>query len=314
VAAEIEVRRCDFTSAIEQGRTALDLLTVPGWGTAAGLPLGTVILAATRLGQLDLAARYLREPVPSTLFECRYGLHYLYARGWYQMARDNVHAALSDFFQCGDLMRQWSIDVPGLVPWRIGVAHAWLRQGSQEQARRLLNDQLARVGTEFEAVRGAALRLLAACGPQNQQVSQLIGAVEIIEGSGDRYELALALADLSHAHETSGEHHQARLAARRAWYLANSCHAEMICQDLATKLTRTDPPRTAQDDTGLALLSWAERRVAMLASDGHSNRAIAKKLFVTESTVEQHLTKVYRKLKIKNREDLPASLHAEARS
>jgi DNA-binding CsgD family transcriptional regulator len=52
----------------------------------------------------------------------------------------------------------------------------------------------------------------------------------------------------------------------------------------------------------------------MLASDGHSNRAIANKLFITESTVEQHLTKVYRKLKIKNREDLPASLHAEARS
>jgi DNA-binding NarL/FixJ family response regulator len=55
------------------------------------------------------------------------------------------------------------------------------------------------------------------------------------------------------------------------------------------------------------VLSPAERRVATLASDGYSNRAIASKLLITESTVEQHLTKVYRKLNVKHREDLPAS-------
>ncbi|MDY7091010.1 MAG: helix-turn-helix transcriptional regulator, partial [Actinomycetota bacterium] len=54
-----------------------------------------------------------------------------------------------------------------------------------------------------------------------------------------------------------------------------------------------------------------ERRVATLASDGYSNRAIASKLLITESTVEQHLTKVYRKLKVKHRGDLPASFPPE---
>jgi len=51
--------------------------------------------------------------------------------------------------------------------------------------------------------------------------------------------------------------------------------------------------------------------VALLAARGDSNRQIADKLFVTVSTVEQHLTRVYRKLKVHRRSDLPLHLHAD---
>ncbi len=59
---------------------------------------------------------------------------------------------------------------------------------------------------------------------------------------------------------------------------------------------------------GLAALSDAERRVAGLAALGHTNREIANKLYVTTSTVEQHLTKAYRKLNVTHRRSLPAVL------
>ncbi|WFB11954.1 helix-turn-helix transcriptional regulator [Streptomyces sp. LX-29] len=49
-------------------------------------------------------------------------------------------------------------------------------------------------------------------------------------------------------------------------------------------------------------------RVAILAANGNSNREIALKLCVTMSTVEQHLTRVYRKLNISRRQQLPKSL------
>ncbi|WP_143219702.1 helix-turn-helix domain-containing protein, partial [Actinomadura sp. CNU-125] len=55
-------------------------------------------------------------------------------------------------------------------------------------------------------------------------------------------------------------------------------------------------------------LSDAERRVAALAAEGWTNRQIAKRLHVTTSTVEQHLTRVYRKLRINRRTDLPLDL------
>jgi DNA-binding CsgD family transcriptional regulator len=53
------------------------------------------------------------------------------------------------------------------------------------------------------------------------------------------------------------------------------------------------------------LLSRAEQRVAMLASQGRTNRKIAEELFVTTSTVEQHLTRTYQKLGVRSRSDLP---------
>ncbi|GAA1275737.1 hypothetical protein GCM10009665_73510 [Kitasatospora nipponensis] len=51
-------------------------------------------------------------------------------------------------------------------------------------------------------------------------------------------------------------------------------------------------------------LSEAERRVAELAAHGLSNREVARKLYITVSTVEQHLTRVYRKLGVRRRVDL----------
>jgi DNA-binding CsgD family transcriptional regulator len=67
-------------------------------------------------------------------------------------------------------------------------------------------------------------------------------------------------------------------------------------------------------EVGAATLSDAERRVAGLAALGHTNREIANKLYVTISTVEQHLTKAYRKLNVTQRKDLPADLWSDAAS
>jgi DNA-binding CsgD family transcriptional regulator/tetratricopeptide (TPR) repeat protein len=63
-------------------------------------------------------------------------------------------------------------------------------------------------------------------------------------------------------------------------------------------------------DRSAAELSEAERRVATLAARGHTNRQIAELLFITVSTVEQHLTRAYRKLDVRSRGDLPRRLRA----
>jgi DNA-binding CsgD family transcriptional regulator len=60
---------------------------------------------------------------------------------------------------------------------------------------------------------------------------------------------------------------------------------------------RADMPRPVP-------LSRAEQRVAVLAARGMSNRQIARKLFITVSTVEQHLTRIYRKLNVTRRDQL----------
>ncbi|MFJ5779686.1 AAA family ATPase [Streptomyces sp. NPDC093094] len=68
------------------------------------------------------------------------------------------------------------------------------------------------------------------------------------------------------------------------------------------------------DGDPVAVLTRSERRVAVLAADGCTNRAIAARLYVTPSTVEQHLTNVYRKLRVKSRGDLAELVGTRART
>ena len=58
----------------------------------------------------------------------------------------------------------------------------------------------------------------------------------------------------------------------------------------------------------LAVLTNAERRVAVLALDGLSNRAIAEQLVVSVKAVEGHLSKIYRKLGVTSRGALVATI------
>jgi DNA-binding NarL/FixJ family response regulator len=48
----------------------------------------------------------------------------------------------------------------------------------------------------------------------------------------------------------------------------------------------------------LAALSQREREVLVLIAEGMSNRAIAARLFVTERTVEAHVTQIFQKLRL----------------
>ncbi len=59
---------------------------------------------------------------------------------------------------------------------------------------------------------------------------------------------------------------------------------------------------------GTAALTQAERRIAQQAAQGLSNREIAQALFITEKTVEGHLSGAYRKLGITSRSQLPAAM------
>ncbi|MCW3012808.1 MAG: transcriptional regulator, LuxR family, partial [Solirubrobacterales bacterium] len=54
----------------------------------------------------------------------------------------------------------------------------------------------------------------------------------------------------------------------------------------------------------------AERRVAVLAAQGRTNREIAEALVVTRKTVDWHLGRAYRKLGVNDRSRLEALLAA----
>jgi DNA-binding CsgD family transcriptional regulator len=289
VRAEVALRQGDLPAARRLAGLAFRLLPPHAWGTAVVGPLSCLIMACTRSGRYAEAGRYAAEPVPEAALQTRFGLHYLNARGEYHLATDRPDAALADFRACGELMRAWGQDHPGVVPWRVQAARALLAQGLP--ARHLLVEQLA-LTTRRSRTSGLALRVLASVSEPGVRTRMLTESVEIFEECGDRFGLAHALADLS---GVLGDHPRARMIARRAWQVAHECDARPLL------------PADLPDVAGrVAELTESERRVAALAADGHTNREIARRLFVTTSTVEQHLTRVYRKLDIRHRRELPA--------
>ncbi|KUJ64171.1 transcriptional regulator [Streptomyces albus subsp. albus] len=314
VRAEIALRQGDLPAAAHQARTAISRISAAGWGVAVGLPLGTLIQAETGMGRYDEAMALLEQPVPDGLFQTLPGLHYLRARGRHHLATGRFQAALGDFTACGELMAQWRVDTPQLVPWRLDAAEAWLALGETGQARALAEEQL-RHGPGDQRLRGTLLLILARGDDVKRRLPRLKEAVEILETGEDRLRFAVALGELGRLYRSLGDINRARVVVRKAWHVARACGAEPLCRQLipghGDGTEAAAPAGQAGDDAAerdVEALTEAEARVAFLAAHGNTNREIASKLFITVSTVEQHLTRIYRKLKVKRRRDLPAKL------
>ncbi|MEU0878704.1 AAA family ATPase [Lentzea sp. NPDC005914] len=319
--AVISVRRGDPVAAQRRAHAALSLVAPKSWGVAVGVPLAAMVQATTAMGRLEEAATYLAVPVPDSMFRTTYGLHYLCARGQYHLATGNAAGALADFQRCGELMAAWKMDVPALVPWRIGIAQAHLELGDEAAAERVLHSAVEPAEPGSPRDRGVALRLLAVRASGRRRLDLLRESVRVLQGCGDRVDLAHTLAALSKAHHEAGDLREAQLLAHRAHRQAQLCGVEPELLTLPEELVPSEPPRRrapATPGAGLAglapldCLTDAEQRVALLVTEGHTNRKIATKLYLTVSTVEQHLTRIYRKLDVRSRRDLAKMIETRA--
>ena len=311
----IALRHGDLAAAEAQARTALTLIPAKSWGIGVVVPLSVLVRVTTVTGRHKEAFVHLRTQVPPVLFETPLGLHYLQARGRLHYAREDFGTALQDFQSIADLMARWHMDIPALVPWRSDSALVHLRLGQDQLAHDLVMEQLKMLTPQQARERGISLRVLAACEELPNRPGRLDEAVQELQKSGDRLELAYALADLGEAYHALGKTGEARSNRSRAHQIAKQCGATTLASSLLLGTDNVQPrPDTAANHSSRARftnLSDAERRVAALAADGYSNRQIASKLFITVSTVEQHLTRVYSKLKVNSRSELPSELHRE---
>ncbi|MFI7319555.1 AAA family ATPase [Streptomyces venezuelae] len=310
--ALIHLRQGDPAAARQRAATALDMLGPKGWGAAIGLPLAAAVQAHAAVGDVDGAAALLERPVPQAVFQTRTGLHYLAARGRYHLATGCHYAALCDFYACGTRMSSWGVDLPALESWRLGAAEAYLALGESLLARQLVDDQMTLPAPADGRTWGMTLRLRAATSPMPDRTELLDEAVAVLRSAGDVFELARAVGEQSEAVREAGETERARLLARKAELLARRWGSTP--PPAAGPSPAAGPPPAgpaSPHPTGHpepdAELTEAERRVAELAADGFTNREISRKLYVTVSTVEQHLTRIYRKLDVK-RLDLQAVL------
>ncbi|EWC58127.1 regulatory protein, LuxR [Actinokineospora spheciospongiae] len=297
--AEISLRQGALRVARSTAEESLRMLPDRSWGILVALPLATMLSAETALGVTPSAA--LRHVLPESAYDTVFGVRYLYARGMHHLATERVLAAVADLEECGRRMTGWGLDLPSLAPWRTGLAAAHLRAGRVRAAALLADEQLALPAAASRYTRALALRVLA----RSRGAGLLHQAAEEFRAAGDRYAAAVSLAELSRTLTEGGDPAEARRVARSATDEAKLCGVT----DLVDRVLRHRPAAHPEPtDAAFADLSEAEQRVATLAALGHTNKEIADRLHVTVSTVEQHLTRVYRKLGVRRRGDLPARL------
>ncbi|MFG1798209.1 LuxR C-terminal-related transcriptional regulator [Nocardia sp. NPDC049149] len=306
--AETMLRKGNVRAAADDAVLALNHVPAEHLGVWIGTPIAALVRALTLAGRHADAEAQLQRPVPRAMFESRFGLPYLHAQGHHQLAVGRADEALRTFRRCGYLMRRWHMDFPWLVPWRNDIAAAHLALGDSRHARSVATRHLDLLGAASQhRTGGVSLRLLAATADRYQRVRLLRDATAIARSGGCDLELATVLGELGAAHRAVGDHDKSRMLIREATRLAESCGADTLLHDLLGHRPhhpRQPISRLSTHPNGPDTLSPAERRVAELAANGKRNRDIAAALDITTSTVEQHLTRVYRKLEIARRTEL----------
>ena len=237
----------------------------------------------------------------------------------------HVHAAVI-FLEAGDPLRclqQAAVagapELPRVEPGRrawlqAALAAAELERGDREgaeamvaRAQRSLPEGLPR----SESAVLYARALLASDAPLADDAARLA------ESAGATIEAGRARVLAGRARAAGGDTGAAVATLTRAETDLRACGAHRFADEAARELRRLGHrPAARQRRTravaGLAALSGREREIAELVALGHTNRQIAGELFLSEKTVEGHLTSVYSKLGVPSRAAVAASVAAES--
>lgn len=311
--------------AAEAARTGLEAAVATGNRAAEGFFGATLGWVQLHQGLLVSAQRTYRESATAFRASSHRGpLRWALAGLMFAaaLARDREVAG-----EAGRALDALGPHPAALFDTAIRRARAWaaVADGDPEHARLLLRDAAAEARSRAGVLdESAALHDLARLGAAKEVADRLCSLAAIAQGDylriladnavglarGDPDTLgdaAQRFADLGFnlraaesamaASEASARAHDQRAAtrwARRATELAAQCEA----------------PATPElvGPAGLVPLTNREREIALLAADGLPSRVIAQRLYVSVRTVDNHLARIYTKLGVASRSELPAVL------
>ena len=296
----------------------LDQVRSQGWDGVGDLDHAAVLTTALdcRLARGDLSTAMTHGEALGVLLD-RPGLtgataHY--GRGELSAAAGDSDLAAGHFARSGRLLAGGHDD-DGLLPWRVGAALAAVRLGHRREGAVLAREHLA-VARAAQAPYAVALglRTLASVDAHSDRTAMLREAQAVLAGVPAARLAAQIDTDLAGLLLLSGrpDADAALVLLRGAEAYAGREELWPLQARVRRLLDRMGEPARPVRGEALAALTAAERRVARLAADGLTNRQIADRLMVTVKAVEWHLSHIYRKLGIRSRTSLPASLGLEA--
>jgi DNA-binding CsgD family transcriptional regulator/tetratricopeptide (TPR) repeat protein len=224
-------------------------------------------------------------------------------------AEDGDHLnALSDLARIARLAARYDIKNPDVMPWRAQAALVHAATGGPAHGIRLADEE-----AELATAAGSRVALAAAFRARGQLRGQrgledLREAVGLLRGGNDRLEYVRSLVELGSAQRRAGDRAASRAPLREALDLAAAAGAAALADRARVELAASGARPRRDELRGRDALTASERRVALLACEGRTNRDIAQALFVSLRTVETHLTHAYQKLDVHARHELSSAL------
>jgi len=174
------------------------------------------------------------------------------------------------------------------------------------EALEILAESTSASGTPWALGVEARSRALLAQGDEAEKLYR--EAIERLEPT--RLRVDLARANLLYGEWLRRERRRvdAREALRVAYDLFSSCGMEAFADRARIELRATGEHVRERSVDTVDQLTPQEAQVSRLVAQGNTNREIAGQLFISPSTVEYHLGKVFRKLDVKSRTQLASRI------
>jgi DNA-binding CsgD family transcriptional regulator len=209
-----------------------------------------------------------------------------------------------------EFVRQQEIAEPGLAPFVVDHVEAVSELGQRDEAVELLDwyeGNARRLGRD--AALAACLRCRALLAAQAGATEAAITACEEALTLHERFELPLergrTLIVLGAAQRRVKRRREARETLEEALGLFERVGAALWAERARAELRRISGRAPAA-----GALTPAEERVAALVCEGRTNREVAAALYLSERTVEGHLSRVFGKLGVAHRNQLGPALAA----
>ena len=310
--ARVEMLRGRFESASAYAQRAYEWAVETGQESERPFGLTIKALVDAHLGRVEAAREASDEGMPLAL---RLGAVPAYlelraARGFLELSLASYEEAHRFLGSLNEEVTKAGFGEPALFRFHGDAIETLVALGKLEEAALLIGELEERgeaLQHRWARVIAARCRglLSAARGDLPEALAALEHAFELHEGLGQPLELARTHLVMGTIRRRSRQKRAARDSLQAALDSFEELGARLWADRARAELSRIGGRAPADD-----ALTPTERRVAELVAAGGTYREVADALFMSPKTVQWNLSKIYRKLGIRSRAQLAASLAA----
>jgi len=305
--AHLDLRRGRWSQAVAGAAESLALAEQTGQIGLLSFSLATHALVLAHLGrEADTRAALATALEASERMQAHAVAAYATAAlGHLELSLGRVTEAAAALEPLDGLTARLNMSEPAVVQWRPDLIEALARAGRTADAE----EQLARLEAQAEATggrwaRAAALRCRGILSGDDGYRATFEAALAIHAELPMPFELARTQLAYGESLRRAKARAEARDPLRAALATFERLGAAAWGERAVAELRATGSASGRRAETASSRLTPHELQVALLVTQGMTNREVAAALFLSPKTIEYHLGQIYRKLDVRGRAQL----------